>query len=110
SRLVARGDDGDAAGEASEGSAEGVGVDHGAGCAVRDAGRGMGRTKSEIRYLVFSTALAGTKSPVTPTRRSAMSFRAARTRAHRFMSRGEPTTAPMTHSTIHLPLNSRRRS
>src|SRR5690348_11377673 len=49
-----------------------------------------------------TTSLAGTKFPVTPMRRSARSFLADNRVAARLMSGGQPTTAPITRSTIHL--------
>ncbi len=67
-------------------------------------------TKTFQTYDHRTTSLAGTKFPVTPISRSARSFRADRRLAARLMSGGQPTTAPITRSTIHLPLNSFRRA
>src|SRR6266513_3482915 len=58
----------------------------------------------------FSTARAGTQLPVARTSRSASPGRRASRPTTRSISAGQPTASPIMRSSIHLPMNSRRRA
>src|SRR5689334_4567330 len=95
--FVARRHDRDARSESAEHTAKGVRVDHAS--EVRESVSRREMPKTFQRYPSRITSRAGTKSPVTPTSRSARSFRAASDRAARLISGAAPTTAPIARST-----------
>src|SRR5215472_6619148 len=98
------GDDRHSAGKTTQYTAKSVRVDtHGV-----PAGRSAG-SKRRITKRARRISLGGTKSPVTPTRRSAISGCWASARATRSSTKGDATAAAMMRSTIHLPRNSSRR-
>src|SRR5688572_5142937 len=115
---IARREDGNARYEASENASERGAVDRHVG-QLSWAGSGDGGSapagakegkSNAIRYEGRNTSRGGTKSPVTPTKRSARSFRRDRVSAARSINAGKPTAAPTRRSTRHLPPNSARRA
>src|SRR5665213_62057 len=68
------------------------------------------KSNSRAKYPTLRTWLAGTKSPATPTRRSAISLRRDSARAAWLISPGTAIVPEIKRSTIHLPLNSARRA